>query len=514
MKNYSLLLIKPTQKYPHYAVQTELAKFLGKKATNTSLALPLLAAITPSNYVIKIADEDIESISYKNIPDIVGITTTTPISKRAFQIADEFRKRGSKVILGGPYASYNYDEAVQHADAVVVGEAENQWEGVLKDFEAGNLKQKYVAKERPEFKTSPMPRWDLLKTSSLLSLTVMASRGCPYNCDFCIASEFLGRKMRFRDADDVVNEVKALPGKNIFFADDNLTINKKYAFELFEKMKGLDITWICQSSIEVADDPKLLKAMYDAGCRFILIGFESLNSTSIEETHKIQNKKVNYKAQIDAIHKAGIYVYGSFIVGFDSDTLAEMDNIKNFVNEVNMPVFMMSMLTATYGTVLYDRLHKEGRIYDFDTEFSSGIFPMMHYNNFSQTEFYEKYLSTLKEAYSFKEMYERTYNLFKQGNFTKQRVDASVSVFFKIKTVYQLVRRFRFSNDPYKRKMFIDFFALAREGKLAMSEFISMALMLEGVHKNISNMEQNKEANLLKIKANDKGSWKEMSKTA
>ncbi len=511
MPEYFLLLIKPTQKYKHYSIQTELAKSLGKKATNTSLALPLIAALTPEKYKIKIADEDIESVFIEDTPDIVGITTTTPIANRAFEIADEYRKRGSKVILGGPYASFNYNEAIEHADAIVIGEAENQWEQVLSDFESGNLKNKYTSYEKPEFKKMHLPRWDLIDTSTILSLTVQASRGCPFSCEFCIATEFLGRRMRFRDIDDVVNEIKALPVKNFFFADDNLTINKKYALKLLRKMKGLDVTWLCQSSIDVADDPELLKAMYDAGCRFVLVGFESLNSNSIKETNKKQNLKINYKNQIKRIHNAGIYVYGSFIVGFDNDELDELENIHNFVNEANIPVFMLSMLTAAFGTKLYDRLSKEGRIYNFNTELTSGIFPMMHYNNFSQTDLYTRYLETLQEAYSFKEMYHRTYNLFKDGKFNKKRVDAGVSFLLKLKTMFQLIRRFKFAKDPYKRKMFNDFFALARQGKLAMSEMISMALMLEGVNKNINKMAKNKQGFLEIIAENDKGSWKDMN---
>lgn len=511
MKQYSLYLIKPRQKYKHYAIQAELAKTLGRKVANTSLALPLIAALTPDNYKITIIDEDMEPIKFSKTPDIVGITATSPIIERAYEIAEEYKKKGVKVILGGPYVSFNYDEAIKHADSVVIGEAENLWASVLTDFEKGELKQKYVCEQSPEFKTSPLPRWDLMDTSKILSLSVQASRGCPFMCEFCSTSELFGKKMRYRDSDDVIKEIKALPWKNFFFADDNLTINKKYAFELLRKMKGLGVSWICQSSIDVADDPELLKVMHEAGCRHILIGFESLNAESIHETKKLQNKKIDYKKQIQNIHDAGIYVYGSFIVGFDHDTLAEFDNIRNFINETNVPVYMISMLGATTGTKLYDRLVQEGRWYGVNPTYSGGLFPVMHYNNFSQSELFLNFAEMLRKSFSYKEMYERTYRLFSEGKFNKEKVDQGVSFFLKMKTTYLLIKRFKFSKDEYKRKMFDDFFKLARQKKLAMSEGISTLLMLEGIHESVEKLYESRQHYLDIISKNDKGSWKEIN---
>lgn len=514
MKEYTLLLIKPRQKYKHYAVQSELATILGKKTGSTTLALPLIAALTPQNYKIKILDEDMESIDFRKRPDLVGITATSPAIERAYEIGDTFKEMGVPVIFGGPHASYNYDEVIKHANSVVIGEAEDIWKSVLSDFENGNLQTRYQAQEKPEYKTSPMPRWDLVDTSQILSLSVQASRGCPFMCEFCLTTEMFGKKLRFRDTDNVVEEIKSLPNKNFFFADDNLTINKKYAFELFAKLKGLPISWICQSSIEVADDPELLKAMHDAGCRYILVGFESLNNKSIQETQKLQNRKISYKEQIEKIHNAGIFVYGAFIVGFDHDTLDEFDNIKNFITETNIPVFMLSLLGAAAGSKLHERLISEGRWFGANPTYSGGIFPMIHYNNFSQTELFINFVDMLREAYSYKEMYTRTYNLFKAGNFNSNKLDAGASFFMKLKTMYMLLTRFKFSKDTYKRKMFNDFFKLAREKKLAMSEGIATMLMLEGLHITIERIYNSRQEYLDIIKKNDKGSWQELNKTA
>lgn len=512
MSKYTLLLVRPFQEYKQYAIQSELAKLLGKKSSNACLALPLIAALTPDNYDIKIIDEEIEPIPNNIKADIVGITTTTPTASRAYEIADTFRKRNVPVIMGGPYATFNYEKVIQHADSVVLGEAEELWAKCLKDFENGQLKKKYFSDQVPDFKKTPIPRWDLYDTDNIMSLTVQATRGCPYACEFCLTSEMFGHKMRYRNEEDVIAELEALPGNNFMFADDNLTKNKRYAKRLLSKMKGLNKTWTCQASIDVADDSELLQMLREAGCRFILIGFESLNQGSINEINKHQNKAINYGESIQKIHDAGIYVYGSFIVGFDHDTLDEFDQIARFIQEVNIPVFMLSLLGATPGTKLYQRLVDEGRWFGIETKYNVGIFPLMHFQNFSQSELFIKFVDTLDELFSWDKVHERTIRLFKSGKFYSDRLNDGVKFFTKFKTSIDILFRFRFSKDKHRKLLFKDLFRMLRDKKVSAAEAISTLLMLEGVHQNIKKLVNNKEAYLKIIEKNDQGSWKSMIK--
>ena len=227
-KKYKLLLISPKQKYLAYTAHAELAKMFGKKRLMIPLALPTVAAYTPDYYDIRIVDEETEALPDDFKPDIVGITTIAATKERAFQLGDIFMSQGVKVIMGGINASVMPDIYLEHADSVLIGEAENAWEHCLDDFEKGSLKSTYMAEPKCDYKTPKQPRWDLVNMKNIFQAAVQITRGCPFNCDFCLVSNMFGRKMRFRDIDNVIDEIKNLPTKYVFFVDDNLTINKRY----------------------------------------------------------------------------------------------------------------------------------------------------------------------------------------------------------------------------------------------------------------------------------------------
>jgi radical SAM superfamily enzyme YgiQ (UPF0313 family) len=230
-KKYKLLLICPKQKYPHFGSQISLAKLLGKKVNNTSRALPILAGLTPEHYEIRIIDEEIEEVPKNYQADIVGITSITASVHRGKMWAEHFRKQGAKVIMGGLHASFNEKDCLTYADSLVKGEAENNWPAVLEDFEKGTLQKIYECKTPADFILKAKPRWDLIDTTKIISLSVQTSRGCPFRCEFCMVTKMFGRKIRHRDVDDVIEEIKSLPFRRILFVDDNLTINRKYARE-------------------------------------------------------------------------------------------------------------------------------------------------------------------------------------------------------------------------------------------------------------------------------------------
>lgn len=485
-RKYRLLLIRPRQVYKHYSTQYEMAGLMGKKAPSSLLALPLLAAYTPDYYQIRILDEEIVKTAEGYKADVVGINMITSNSERGYALAQHYRKAGAKVVMGGPYASYAVEEALQFADSVVIGEAENIWEEILTDFENNSLQKTYQSCLKAPFDKAPMPRWDLVPTRRILSINVQASRGCPFTCEFCLTSQYFGRKIRKRAIADIVNEIKQLPLKNILFVDDNLTLNKKYALELFDAIKPLKISWMCLSSVDVADDLDFLNKMAEAGCKYILIGFESLNSQSLAETHKHQNKREEYLGIIDRIHSVGIFVYASFIIGFDHDTPADFEAFKSFVHEAGLPVFMLNLLGATRGTELYNRLEKEGRLFNkLSKNFNVGMYPVFKHPLFEPGELLNLYYETLLDLYAYKNIRQRSLRLFETGYFNKAKNGGSITAWMKIRTSFTLVNAFLFSSNPEKRKLFMDLIGLIRAKKLDPGEAVAMLLMTEGIVRDL-----------------------------
>jgi radical SAM superfamily enzyme YgiQ (UPF0313 family) len=483
----TLFLINPAFKYKHYGAQDELSRLMGKKKMSIPLALPLIAALTPSHYRIRIIDDETDTIAWDEKPDLVGITTLVSTIDRAYVIADRFRSNGVPVVMGGPFATFMSDEALLHADAVVVGEAEGSWQALLSDFENGKMDRVYSQKAPSGFNTSPIPRWDLVKTDDLMTLGVQASRGCPYNCEFCLVNKMFGHRMRYRDPDDVIDEIKALPLKKVFFVDDNLTIKKKFAKELIKKLRPLSISWVCQCSIDVADDDELLSDMAESGCLSILIGFESLRPESLKETHKTHNRVEEYGKAIAKIHSFGINVLASFVVGFDADTTADFDHIVAFAEENNVLYTMLSVLAAAPGTDLYQRMEDENRLVDCPRDFINGAFPCMRYKHFSQTEILEKYFSTLRKLQNFSSLRKRALALFETGAFAKSGISEKVCLSDKISTSALLVRRFLFSSDKEKRALFKDLFGLIRKKKVSAEAVVVFLLSMQAIRDYLDN---------------------------
>ncbi|MCK9618025.1 MAG: B12-binding domain-containing radical SAM protein [Lentimicrobiaceae bacterium] len=505
-KRYSLFLISPAQKYVNYPAHTELSRIFGKKRFMIPLALPVIAALTPDNYDIKIIDEEIEPIPENATPDIVGITTLASTSTRAFQIADNYRKKGIPVVMGGAYASYRVEEALKHADSIVVGEAENNWKQCLADFEKGELKPVYTCDTFCDYSEAPLPRWDLVPMNKIFQAAVQVSRGCPFNCDFCIVSQTFGRKMRYRNIDNVVDEISRLPSKYVFFVDDNLTMNHKYVRELMQRIQPLHISWGCMASIDIANDDTLLTEMADAGCFNILVGFESLNPQSLDETHKKHNKGASiYEEAIRKIHSHGIHINASFIVGFDNDTAEEFDRIFDFTLKNSLPNINLHILSATPGTRLYDKMQAEGRMYPHDFAMNAGHFPVLHYMKMSQSEIFEKYMQTIARLYSFDTILRKAKQLFGNGNFAKPGADISTGLKFRLMAI--IIGNFVFTTDKNRRKLLFFMLRNIREGKIAKDRAFAFMLSMLGYHRHVQKHLRRMDEYRNLIKPYDKGAF-------
>ena len=498
-----LLLINPKRRLRYLWDFRELCDVMGKKTPVPPLSLPTVAALTPEHYDIRIFDEEVEEIDFSLTPDIVGITALGNTVKRGYEIADAFRSRGIAVVMGGPQVSFNVEISLQHADAIVIGEAEGSWQQLLRDFEDGQLKKRYQTSTPCSYITSPIPRWDLIQTESIMAMPVQVSRGCPYKCEFCVVRNMLGKKHRYRDLDDVIKEITALPKRQLTFADDNLTANKKYAHALMERLKPLKVSWMCQASLDICEDSVLLTKMAESGCTSILIGIESLDDASLLEAGKYQNKIEKYEQGIKTIHDHGIHVIGSFIVGFDTDELDAFDRIYDFTLKNGITMISLNVLTAYPGTDLYDRMKRDGRINAIDTDML-GIYPTMQYNRVSQSEMFHKFFDTLEKMYSYPVVLQKASTIFSNGKFIHYN-EADIGVLDKLRSMFYLFRQYKTSRDKAKKELFRMLFTMARAKKVSMGSVIEYLLLIASFNGYLEATAEHRQAILAEIEEADPG---------
>ena len=343
-------------------------------ASLPSLGLLTLAGMTPEEIemeYVEVPDLDALEGGLPGDFDVVAISSFSSMIKDAYELAGRYRAAGSTVILGGLHVTLMPDEAAQHADIILIGEAEPVWGTLLEDLRQGHAQPRYDARKTTfDFANSPMPRFDLLDISQYNRLTVQTQRGCPFDCEFCAASIRLNPRFRTKPVDRVLAEIHAI--KEIWahpfieFADDNTFANKRHGRELAEALEGEGIRWFTETDISVADDPALLKALSRSGCAQILIGLESPQSPAllgVEQKGNWKQKQAGrYKDAIRRIQDAGVTVNGCFVLGLDNTDSSSFDAIYDFVEETGLYEVQVTLMTAFPGTPLYHRLLEEGRI--------------------------------------------------------------------------------------------------------------------------------------------------------
>lgn len=398
MKSFTLELIMPTQKYRRYPRGLRIPE----------LTLPVLAALTPPGIEVIITEEEIEEVTFKSGVDLVGLSFMTPMAPRAYEIADEYRSRRVKVVMGGIHASALPEEAARHADAVVIGEAENIWNTLLEDFASNRLRKYYRSADFADLSRMPHPRRELLKKSMTFSpYPIQTARGCPFACDFCSVTKFFGKTFRYRPVKEVVREIESTEKKNWVFVDDNIIGNQKYAKNLFRELIPLNIRWAGQSSVLIGRNDELLRLAAESGCTGLLIGFESISYQNLQSVHKSFSKVEYYEDCIKKLHDHGILVQASFIFGLDYDDKAVFEETVDFLRKSKVAAVSFSVLTPFPGTQLFEKLSREGRILDYDWskyDFSSVVYRP---KRMTPEELWEGIRKARKEIYSYKSILSR-----------------------------------------------------------------------------------------------------------
>lgn len=329
------------------------------------MVLLSLAAVTPASVDLIVVDERIQDVDFEMDVDLVGISVITLTAFRAYDIASRFRKRGIPVVFGGIHPTVLPAEALQYADAVVVGEGEGVWPQLLRDASAGALKKIYRADTAIPLELLPSPRLDLLPHPERYVTTkvVRATRGCPYACTFCTVGTPAGWIYRKRPIRDIVRDIGLHPGKYMFFLDDNLGVDIDYAKNLFRAVKPLNLKWYGSVSIDALEDCDFIEAAADSGCKFFGIGFESLSKHTLKAMGKLKtNNPDRYKEIIRRVHDHGIAIVGYFLMGYDTDVPEDYDQLAEFLLETGIEIPSISALTPYPGAPITRKLEREGRI--------------------------------------------------------------------------------------------------------------------------------------------------------
>ena len=333
--------------------------------------LPLLAALTPPGHTITIVEEAFAPDDINQDVDLVGITVLTELALRAYHIGDTYRRKAVKVVMGGIHPTVLPDEALEHADAVVVGEAEGVWPQLVSDAASGQMQRLYRAGKMTDLQGLPKPRRDLIPETNgkgyfPIPIGVETSRGCPYDCEFCCIGQTLGQQYRVRPVQEVIAEIESIDSPHLFFVDDALGLNRNVAKKLFTEMIPLRRRWLAQGTVSLAEDLELLGLMKRAGCLGLLIGFESVQKGTQNEVNKIKNLTIDFYEAMHRFHDEGFGILGSFVFGFDYENKDVFEQTYEFIMRSRMDVVQLRILTPYPGTRLYRRLLGEGRLFVHD----------------------------------------------------------------------------------------------------------------------------------------------------
>lgn len=397
-----------------------LCRGLGFKRAFLDLGLQTVMACTPSSVVTELVDEYSAPIDYNVETDYVALSAKTSCASYAYDVAGRFKEKGKRVIMGGIHASLRPEEALQHVDCIVTGEAEALWPLVVADLEAGALKQRYDAVGFPPMDEIPAPAWGKGKPDDYLFHQVQTTRGCPFRCRFCSVPDISGQDFRFKPVEHVIAELRALPkskgpiasGKPLYIVDDNFISRTRYTKDLLRAMTPLARNkeipnWSAETTLNVANDEEMLDLFRDAGCATLIIGFESVTEASLAAMDKPVNFCLTYQEAIDRIHARGMTIIGNFIVGFDTDTLGVFKQTLDFVQQSGILYPFFSILTPMPGTKLFEDYKAAGRLDHENWHLYDTRHVVFQPTNMTRDELMDGYVWLYEQAYGADNLYAR-----------------------------------------------------------------------------------------------------------
>ena len=397
-----------------------LCKGLGFKRAFLDLSIQTVIACTPLDVETELVDEYVTPIDYTLGTDVVALSAKTSCVTYAYEAAARFKEQGKKVILGGIHASLRPDEALAHVDCVVTGEAELVWPTVVRDLQAGRLKERYDAVGFPPMDEIPVPAWNRGKPDEYLFHQIQTTRGCPFRCKFCSVPDISGQDFRFKPVERVVAELRALPkskgpiasGKPLYIVDDNFISRTRYTKDLLRAMaplaqKGEIPSWSAETTLNVASDEEMLDLFKAAGCSTLIIGFESVTEASLAAMDKPVNFCLTYQEAVDRIHARGMTIIGNFIVGFDTDTLGVFSQTLDFIQRTGILYPFFSILTPMPGTKLFDDYAAAGRLDHQDWHLYDTRHVVFAPTNMRRDELMDGYVWLYEQAYGTSKLYDR-----------------------------------------------------------------------------------------------------------
>jgi radical SAM superfamily enzyme YgiQ (UPF0313 family) len=332
------------------------------------LGLATLAAYLPDDEV-SICDEHVERLSMNDEPDLVVVQVYITSARRSYEIADEYRRRGAYVVLGGLHVTSLPDEAQAHADTIFLGPGEDTWPQFLADYKTGVPLTRYRSVQRTLAGVPPIRR-DLIKRHRyLVPNSIVVSRGCPHVCDFCYKVAFFngGKQFYTQTVDAALAEIDRLPGHHLYFLDDHLFGNPRFAEALFDGMRGMGRLWQAAGTVKaVLEQPRVLEKAVACGLRSLFVGFETVNGANLAEQRKYQNIGRDYAAAIRRLHDLGVMVNGSFVFGMDHDGPDVFERTTAWAIEQGIETATFHILTPYPDTELYKRMHDANRILHHD----------------------------------------------------------------------------------------------------------------------------------------------------
>jgi radical SAM superfamily enzyme YgiQ (UPF0313 family) len=374
------------------------------------LTLTTLAALIPSEIPVdlQLLDEGIADVPLDLEADLIGVTVITGTASRAYELAAHFRRRGITVVLGGPHVTLIPEDATPHADAVVVGYAEDSWPQLLRDFKLGQLRSRYDQAPDLDLANRRFARRELLPGHRYLTDNVFeATRGCVHNCDFCVVPAAWGRKPLQKPVADVIADIRQHGARKLIFVDLNLVADREYARTLFAALIPLRVQWYGLATVLLAEDQELLELAGRSGCKGLLMGLESISPQNLRQNHKGFNSPEKYVQVVERLHQHGIALQGCFVFGLDHDEPDVFLKTAEFAVQARIDLPRFAIVTPFPNTALYHRLEAQGRILTKNWELYDGQHAVFRPAKLSIDELQQGTEAAWKYAYSFRSIARR-----------------------------------------------------------------------------------------------------------